>query len=152
MISLLVHAVLGVATTALMIKWNARLFRRWPGSGVSLLEATYVIVGLASVALGWYCNIRYVQQFGAQASWVHFTQSLFSNWAASSAAQDYIIANVILLPVWTITDGRRRGIRRPWIYFVMSLFTSFAFAMAAYLLTTERQVKVDAREQDALTP
>ena len=34
-----------------------------------------------------------------------------SNWAADSAAQDYIIANVILFPLWTIVDGRRRGIR-----------------------------------------
>jgi SNF family Na+-dependent transporter len=143
MISLLVHATLGVLTTVLMVRWNPRLFRGWPASGVSLVEALYVIVGFASVGLGWYCNIRYVQEFGSQASWVHFTQSLFENWAASSAAQDYIIANVILLPLWTITDGRRRGIERPWIFFVMSLFTSFAFSMAAYLLATERQGKVD---------
>ena len=53
---------------------------------------------------------------------------LFSNWAADSAAQDYTIVNVVLLPLWTIVDGRRRGMRAPWIFFVMSLFTSLAFA------------------------
>ena len=145
MISLLVHAVFGVLTTALMVKWNARLFRGWPGSGVAPIEAVYVVVGFASVALGWYCNIRYVQEFGSEASWVHFTQSLFDNWAASSAAQDYIIANVLLLPVWTITDGRRRGIERPWIFFVMSLFTSFSFAMGLYYAAQERQLRFNAR-------
>jgi hypothetical protein len=150
MISLLVHAVLGVLTTTLMVRWNARLFRGWRERSVSPVEALYVVVGFASVALGWYCNIRYVQEFRSEASWVHFTQSLFDNWAASSAAQDYIIANVILLPVWTITDGRRRGIVRPWIFFVMSLFTSFAFSMAAYLLAVERQVRVDRREHDVV--
>ena len=80
---------------------------------------------------------------GARASWIHFTKSLFSNWAADSAAQDYIIANVVLFPIWTIIDGRRRGIRVPWGFFVMSLFTSFAFAMAAYLAVVERQVRYD---------
>ena len=79
-----------------------------------------------SVGLGWYFNIQYVAEFGARASWIHFTKSLFSNWAADSAAQDYIIANVVLFPLWTIVDGRRRGIRVPWGFFVISLFTSFA--------------------------
>jgi len=153
MLSLIVHAVLGVATTTLMVRWNARLFRRdagagsgsGPGSGwtVSPLEVVIGVFGVASVVLGWYFNIRYVQQYGSEASWVHFTQSLFTNWASSSAAQDYIIANVVLLPLWTIVDGRRRGIARPWIYFVMSLFTSYCFAIAAYLVTVERQVRAD---------
>jgi hypothetical protein len=42
--------------------------------------------------------------------------------------QETTIGNVILLPLMTIIDGRRRGIRRPWLYFVSSLFTGFAFA------------------------
>ncbi|HEX7134724.1 MAG TPA: DUF2834 domain-containing protein [Iamia sp.] len=152
MISLIVHAVLGVLTTGLMVRWNARLFRGWPGRGVTPVEALLVIAGVASVALGWYFNIRYVQEWGKTASWVHFTQSLFENWAAKSAAQDYIIANVVLLPLWSIPDGRRRGIARPWIFFVMSLFTSFAFAMAAYILAVERQVHVDATRGEDQVP
>ena len=54
-------------------------------------------------------------------------------------SQDYTIINVILLPLFTIVDGRRRGIRRPWIFFVSSLFTSCAFAYAFYFATIERQ-------------
>ena len=46
---------------------------------------------------------------------------------------------MILLPLFTIVDGYRRGVRRPWLYFVSSLFTSFAFARAFYLATVERQ-------------
>jgi hypothetical protein len=64
---------------------------------------------------------------------------MFTNPAASSASQDYTIANVILLPLFTIVDGYRRGLRRPWLYFVSSLFTSFAFALAFYFATIERQ-------------
>jgi hypothetical protein len=156
MVSLIVHAVLGVLTTALMVRWNARLFRRDaddrdPGAGggggggstITPLEVVIGVFGLASVVLGWYFNIRYVQQYGREASWVHFTQSLFTNWASNSAAQDYIIANLVLFPLWTIVDGRRRGIARPWIFFVMSLFTSYCFAIAAYLVAVERQVRAD---------
>jgi uncharacterized protein DUF2834 len=140
MVSLIVHAVLGVLTTALMVRWNAHLFRR---GTVTPLMAVIGVAGVASVVLGWYFNIRYVQQYGSEASWVHFTQSLFTNWASDSAAQDYIIANVVLFPLWTIVDGRRRGIQNPWIFFVISLFTSYCFAIAAYLLTVERQLHTD---------
>jgi len=145
MASLIIHAVLGVATTAFVVRQNRHLFTgRWPGARVSVLEGVYYLVAVTSVALGWYFNIRYVQEWGQTASWIHFTQSLFANWAADSAAQDYIIANVVLFPLWTITDGRRRGIRVPWGFFVMSLFTSFGFSMAAYLAVVERQVRYDA--------
>jgi hypothetical protein len=144
MVSLIVHAVLGVATTGFVVWCNRRLFTgRWDGIRVSPLEGVFWIVGVVSVALGWYFNIRYVQELGSTASWVHFTESLFENWPARSAAQDYIIANVVLFPLWTIVDGRRRGIAVPWGFFVMSLFTSFAFAMAAYLAVVERQVRYD---------
>ena len=47
--------------------------------------------------------------------------------------------NVVLLPLFTIVDGYRRGLRRPWLYFVSSLFTSCAFAYAFYFATMERQ-------------
>ena len=144
MVSLIIHAVLGVATTTFVAYRNRRLFTgHWAGRRVSPIEGVLYVVALVSVGLGWYFNIRYVQQFGNQASWVHFTKSLFTNWAADSAAQDYIIANVVLFPIWTIVDGRRRGIAVPWGFFVMSLFTSFAFSMAAYLAVVERQVRYD---------
>ena len=72
----------------------------------------------------------------------------YANWAAASSSADYTIGNVILLPLFTIIDGRRRGINRPWLFFVSSLFTSFAFAWAFYLATVERQ----RRHQLAPTP
>ena len=43
------------------------------------------------------------------------------------------------MPLFTIVDGHRRGLRRPWLYFVSSLFTSFAFPFAFYFATIERQ-------------
>lgn len=148
MVSLIVHAVLGVATTGFVVYRNRRLFTGVrPGRRASPVELVLWLTGFASLGIGWYCNIRYTRAVGSEASWVHFTQSLFENWAASSAAQDYIIANAVLFPIWTIVDGRRRGIAVPWGFFVMSLFTSFAFSMAAYLAVVERQVR---RDHDAL--
>lgn len=143
-ISLIVHAVLGVATTGYVVWRNRRLFTgAWSGVRVTPIEVVLIAFGVASVVLGWYFNIRYVQQFGSEASWPHFTKSLFSNWAANSAAQDYIIVNLVLFPLWTIVDGRRRGIDVPWGFFVMSLFTSLGFSVAAYLVVVERQVRYD---------
>ena len=74
------------------------------------------------------------------------TRALFSNWASDSAAQDYTMVNLVLLPLWTIVDGRRRHLRAPWIFFVMSLFTSLAFSMAFYLAFIERQIRYNEAE------
>jgi hypothetical protein len=48
---------------------------------------------------------------------------------------------VVLLPLWTIVEGRRRGLRWAWIFFVISLFTSLAFAVALFLAFMERQFR-----------
>jgi len=148
MVSLIVHAVLGITVIALIVKSNPQVFAR-PANGPALspLECVYYVVGIASIALGWYFNIRFVREYAhgstnpiwGPGSWSDYIRLMFTNPAAGSASQDYTIANVILLPLFSITDGYRRGLRRPWLYFVSSLFTSFAFAFAFYFATIERQ-------------
>jgi hypothetical protein len=145
MVSLLVHAILGIVVIAIIVRTNPGIFKRAPeGPQLSTLELVFYIVGIASLPLCWYFNIRYVYEyadnpFWGQGDWSEFIRMGYANWAASSASADYTIGNVILLPLFTIVDGRRRGIRHPWLFFVSSLFTSFAFAWAFYLATVERQ-------------
>ena len=154
MVALLVHAALGLVTIALIVRFNATIFSRVaPGSPPSTLEAVFYVVGIASLPICWYCNVRYVYQYSAdpfwgQGNWSQFIKLGYTNWAASSASADYTIGNVILLPLFTIIDGRRRGIKHPWLFFVASLFTSFSFAWAFYLATAERQ----RRHQQAAVP
>lgn len=148
MVSLLVHAVLGLAVVGWIVASNPQVFAR-PSSGprFSALECVYYVVGAASVVLGWYFNIRFVREYATGSgnplwgpgSWSDYIRLMFTNPAASSASQDYTIINVVLLPLFTIIDGYRRGLRRPWLYFVSSLFTSCAFAFAFYFATLERQ-------------
>ena len=148
MVSLLAHAILGLAVITWIVTSNRQVFSR-PGGGAffSPLEALYYVIGIASVGLGWYFNIHFVQEYShgstnplwGHGSWAEYIRLMFTNPAASSASQDYTIANVILLPLFTIVDGYRRGLRRPWLYFISSLFTSFAFAFAFYFATIERQ-------------
>lgn len=146
MTSLLIHAALGALTVVIFFYVNAHLFRRdWPGARVSALEGLYYGIAVVSVCIGWYFNQKYQFAYPEQASWVHFTLQLFDTPAGGSIAQDDIIANVILFPLWTMIDGPRRGLRRTWIYFVMSLFTSFGFAMGLYLAAQERQLRWNAR-------
>ena len=148
---LLIFGILGVLTTAYAFAVNRQLFGAGGAGRVSVLEGCYYALGVISVGLGWYCNVRYTHHVGARASYVAWTKALFANWAADSAAQDYIMVNLVLLPLWTIVDGRRRGLRSPWIYFVMSLFTSLAFAMAFYLAFVERQVRADRKKAAGFT-
>ena len=157
MVSLIAHAVLGIVTIWLIVRSNPTIFRRTAdGPLLTAMELVLYVFGVASVAVGWYFNIRFVQRYGpdeaffnplwGDGSWAQYIKLMFANPAASSAGQDYTIGNVILLPLMTIVDGRRRGIVRPWLFFVSSLFTSFAFAWAFYLATSERQRR---RELDA---
>ncbi len=130
-----------MASTVAAFVYNRRLFGAGGAGRASVLETLYYVVGVISLGLGWYFNVRYTHQYGHTATYANYTRMLFTNWAADSAAQDYTIVNVILLPLWTIVDGRRRELRIPWIFFVMSLFTSLAFAMAMYLAFVERQIR-----------
>ncbi|GBG40904.1 DUF2834 domain-containing protein [Mycobacterium montefiorense] len=149
MVSLITHAVLGLAVITWIVRSNSKVFARPAGGPLfSPMEIVYYVVGIASVALGWYFNITYVEEYsrgstnplwGEHGSWAEYIKLMFTNPAASSASQDYTIANVVLLPIFTIVDGYRRGLRHPWLYFVSSLFTSFAFAFAFYFTTMERQ-------------
>jgi hypothetical protein len=149
MVSLLTHAILGLAVITWIVTSNRQVFSRPVGGPLfSPLEGLYYVIGIASIGLGWYFNIRFVQEYsqgstnplwGEHGSWAEYIRLMFTNPAASSASQDYTIANVVLLPLFTIVDGYRRGLRRPWLYFVVSLFTSFAFAFAFYFATIERQ-------------
>jgi hypothetical protein len=156
MVSLLVHAVLGVAVIWFAVASNAKIFSRPYGPWFSTVEIVYYAVGIASIAICWYFNYQFVQEYAAGShnpiwgpgSWAQFIALGYDNPAGSSASADYTIANVVLLPLFTIIDGRRRGVRHPWIFFVSSLFTSFAFAWAFYLATIERQ----RRHQQAAAP
>lgn len=156
MVSLIVHAVLGVAVVALVIRLNPQVFSRPPGPALSGIELAFYLVGLASIPMCWYFNMRFVADYAqpggnpiwGPGSWQEFIALGYTNPAAGSASADYTIANVILLPLFTIIDGRRRGIRQPWLFFVASLFTSFAFAFAFYFATIERQ----RRHQQAAVP
>ncbi|OBB11953.1 hypothetical protein A5662_07960 [Mycobacteriaceae bacterium 1482268.1] len=145
MVSLLVHAILGVVVIAIVIKLNPAVFKRVPtGRAMSGLEIAWWFVGTASLPLCWYFNIRYVYTYAdnplwGQGNWNEFIAMGYANYASSSQVADYTIINVILLPLFTIVDGRRRGIRHPWLYLVSSFFTSCAFAFAFYFATIERQ-------------
>jgi hypothetical protein len=142
MMSLLIHAALGLFCLILFFVFNKHLYRGgWSGARVTGLELLYYFIAVTSVCIGWHYNIQYVFAYPEEASWVHYTKMLFTNPAAGSGSQDLITANVFLFPLWTIIDGPRRGMKQPWIYFVLSLFTSFGFAMGLYLAAQERQVR-----------
>src|SRR5262249_23292769 len=146
--------VLGILVIWWIVRSNPAIFRRTSGPLLSSYELVLYAGGIASVILGWYFNIRFVQHYGpdktffnplwGDGSWAQYVKLMFANSAASSAGQDYTFGNVLLLPLFTIIDGRRRGVARPWLFFVVSLFTSFAFAWAFYLATAERQRRVEA--------
>jgi uncharacterized protein DUF2834 len=152
---LLISGILGIGTTVVAFYANRHLFSAGNAAGrVSLLEGTYYVVGVVSIVLGWYFNVRYTHTYHNANYW-NYTKMLFTNWAADSAAQDYIIVNLVLMPLWTIVDGTRRGLRWAWIFFVMSLFTSLAFSVAIFLAFMERQWRANkalAQDAPAVTP
>jgi hypothetical protein len=148
MVSLTVHALLGVVVIVWIVRANPRVFARpADGPAFSALEIALYVIGIASIALGYYFNYQFVDRYAVPGgnpiwgpgSWQQFIALGYANPAAASASQDYTIINVILLPLFTVVDGHRRGVRRPWLFFVASLFTSCAFAYAFYFAVIERK-------------
>jgi Protein of unknown function DUF2834 len=147
MVSIIVHFLLGLACIGGIIASNPKIYAKPEGGPwLSPLECVYYAAGIASIALGYWFNIHYMLDAHGQGnlvsgpgSWPHFVRMQFANPPCGSGSQDYLIANVILMPVFTIIDGYRRGLRRPWLFFVASNFTSFAFPFAFYFATMERQ-------------
>jgi hypothetical protein len=148
MLSLVVHAVLGVVVVWLIVRSNREIFRR-PASAplVSPLELALYIAAVVSVVVGWTFNVRFVTEntdgwltnpLWGDGSWAQYMELMFDNAAAGSASGDFITANVVVLPL-ALLAGRGRGINRPWLYFVATLFTSFSLGWALYLATIERQ-------------
>ena len=148
MVSLIVHLVLGIGCIVWIVRTNPQVFAR-PAGGpqFSALEIVFYVIGVGSIALGYFFNHQFVATYAVEGgnpiwgpgSWQQFIVLGYANPAAASASQDYTIINVILLPLFTIVDGRRRGIKHPWLFFVSSLFTSCAFAYAFYFAVVERQ-------------
>lgn len=148
MIVLIVHLLLGLATIGYVLRSNPTIFRR-VSPQLSRLEIALYAIGVASVIGGYAFNIAFVSEYSSlggfhnpfwgHGSWSQYMKLMFANPAAGSAGIDYSIANVVLLPVVTIFDGRHRGIARPWLFFISTLFTSFTFGWAFYAATVERQ-------------
>jgi len=160
MITLIARAVLGIAIIALIVASNRQIFRRVPiGSQVSEMEWACYGIGIASVALAGYFNVRYVSHYSAgwgspfsgNASWTNYFKLMFANPAASTVSQCYLLASALLLPLYTVVDGYRRGVRRPWLYPVASFFVPFVFAWAFYLATVDRQRRLLACKAVDLT-
>ena len=159
MLSLTVHALLGVLVVWLVVRSNPAIFRR-PASGplLSPLEVVLYAVGVVSIGVGWYFNIRFVTEntdgwftnpLVGDGSWEQYMKLLFDNPAAGSASGDFITANVVLLPLVAIVFGRRLGINRPWLFFAVTLFASFSFGWAFFAATVERQRRLEAERVPA---
>jgi hypothetical protein len=148
MVSLLVHALLGVIVAVVIVRSNPAIFARFQtGPQVTALEVFYYLVGIASIALGYYFNYQFVQDYSTPSSnpiwgpgsWQEFIALGYVNPAAGSASQDYTIMSLLIFPVWAIVDGRRRGVKHAWLYIGFILFASSASAWAFYLAAVERQ-------------
>lgn len=137
----IVTMIIGLLSIALILYFNAHLFRGAGAVRTSGIEWLYYAVALVALLIGWYFNFQYLREYGAAAGWWHWTTLLFVNPASASGGQDLIIANLILFPLWTIIDGRRCGMRAAWLYFPMSLLTSYAFGIALFLALQDRQLR-----------
>lgn len=136
------YVLIGLASIGLLYWPNRPLYRLGSAAaGTSALEWLYYLTALVALLVGWYFNFQYFRDYGAQAGWWHWTTLLFVNPASASGGQDLIIANLLLFPLWTISDGRRHGMKLSWWYFPMSLLTSYAFGLALYLAVRERQLR-----------
>jgi hypothetical protein len=126
-VALIVHGLLGITVVFAFVRANRPLFAR--GAPLSRLELTYVLVGVATTVGAWVFNIRFVIDY------MHRNANPL--WGSGSV--DYIVINLVILPLLLLTDGRRRQIESLWLAFVATLFLSCTAGFALYFLAVERQ-------------
>src|SRR6516225_6176796 len=78
--SLVFFGILGIVSTATAFWVNRRLFAEGATGPVTLLEGVYYVVGVCSLVLGWYFNVRYTRTYHDASYW-NYTKMLFTNWA-----------------------------------------------------------------------
>ena len=112
--ALLVHALLGIAVIAFdrqdrirrssaRVPRSVRSCRRWRSSTTSSASCRCRCAGTSTSAT---CNEYAANPFWGQGNWSEFIALGYANPASSSQVADYTIINVILLPLFTIIDGR----------------------------------------------
>lgn len=139
---------IGIASILLTFILSRRLYGAKSGAGgVSVLEFVYYITAFAGLVIGWYFNFQFMaaRVGGTGGGWSDWIVQAFANPAAASASQDLFLGNLVILPIWTIADGRRCNLPAWWIYFPMSIVTSYAFAAALFLAIRERQLRANAQ-------
>src|ERR1700736_2506447 len=155
MVALIIHAVIAIGVIVAIVVLNPHIFRQPVMPKLSLLEAAYYLAGIAATVVGYYFNLKYVNDYsrgthnaiwGDHGSWKEFIQLGWANPAVSSASSDYYITSLVVTPLFVIVDGRRRGVRHAWLYVMFVLTASSTFALAFYLATVERRRRVTAGE------
>lgn len=156
MISLIVHALFAVVVVVAIVRANPAIFRAVPGEPrFSALELALYVIGIGSVALGWFFNVTFVvdntngwvnNPIWGDGSWAQYMELMFDNPAASSAGGDFTVANVLILPIVAVVWGRRQGINKPVLFFVVTLFASFTFGWAFFAAALERQHRLALAE------
>jgi hypothetical protein len=155
MVALIIHLVIAIGVIVVIVASNPQIFRQPATPKVSVLEAVYYVAGIAATVIGYYFNLKYVNEYsqgahnaiwGNHGSWKEFIQLGWANPAVSSASSDYYLMSLVVLPLFVIVDGRRRGVRHAWLYVIFNLTASCTFALAFYLATVARQRRVTASE------
>jgi hypothetical protein len=153
MVALIIHFVIAIGVIVVIVASNPQIFRQPAIPKVSVLEAVYYVAGIAATVIGYYFNLKYVNGYsqgthnaiwGDHGSWKEFIQLGWANPAVSSASSDYYLMSLVVLPLFVIVDGRRRGVRHPWLYVMFVLTASSTFGWAFYLATIGRQRRVTA--------
>ena len=95
MLALAIHVVIAIAAIAVIVASNPQIFRQPATPKVSVLEAVYYVAGIAATAIGYYFNLKYVNEYsqgahnaiwGDHGSWKEFVQLGWANPAVSTAS------------------------------------------------------------------
>ena len=67
MVPLIAHALVGVAAIVAIVVLNPHIFKQSATPKLSVLEAVYYIAGIAATLLGYYFNVRYINEYAHSA-------------------------------------------------------------------------------------
>ncbi|NNM01625.1 MAG: DUF2834 domain-containing protein [Gammaproteobacteria bacterium] len=108
--------------------------------GSTRLSSLYLVLAGAGLIATWYFNLRFIEESGGVFNIAEFVRAGNANSAASSLANDLLVATLTFL-VWSFVEARRLAIRHWWVFLVLTFTVAFALAFPLFLYVRERTLR-----------
>jgi hypothetical protein len=111
---------------------------------MSGIRSLYLVLTIAGLAMPWYFNFQFIEQYGGGFNIQQFMADSSLNAASKSLGWDLMIACLAGLS-WIYFESKRLGMKYFWVYILLAFGIAYAFAFPLFLFM--RQGKLESMDK-----